>query len=224
MDSLASQLEMFLDALLERVDPKTAALLQRTHAELLAHDYPHHAVGEGQIAPDFTLPDQHGRPVSLHEALARGPVVLTFFRGGWCPFCSIALRALNRVLPKLRRQGASLLAISPQTPDQSLSTAERNALCFPVLSDAGNAVARRYGLVWKLDADYRALYERLGHDLPRINGTPGWELPVAAGYVIDTDGRVALARVDPRVHRRLEPEEALEAVLRLHARHAEPTE
>jgi peroxiredoxin len=104
------------------------------------------------------------------------------------------------------------VAISPQSPVETDRTAERNGLRFPVLSDAGNAVARRYGLVWALEPDRQALYQRLGHDLPRINADPAWELPLAAGYVIAPDGRVVHARVDPRIQIRLEPTDALAAV------------
>ncbi|MCW3473853.1 peroxiredoxin-like family protein [Limobrevibacterium gyesilva] len=215
MESLAKQLDTFLEALLERVDPATAAVLERAENARAKMVLVKTAVGKGDVAPDFTLPDQHGNKVSLHEALTHGPVVLTFFRGGWCPFCSLALRAIDRILPELTRAGASLLAVSPQSAPATLSTVERNTLHFPVLSDRDNEVARRYGLVWELDPDMRALYQRLGHDLPRINGVDSWELPIAAGYVIGRDGRVALAHVDPRTTSRLEPKDALEAVCQL---------
>jgi peroxiredoxin len=105
-----------------------------------------------------------------------------------------------------------VVAVSPQTPEASLSTVERNALGFALLSDTGNAVARKYGLVWHLEPAVQALYARLGHDLPKVNGSGNWDLPVAAGFVIAPDGTVALAHVEPQVNRRLEPARALEAV------------
>jgi peroxiredoxin len=216
MQSLQKKLDTFLASLLERVDPQTAAVLHRScqqREELLRGQ----ALGEGQEAPDFVLPDQDGKPRSLHEALARGPVVLTFFRGGWCPFCSTTLRAMNEIVPELAKAGASLLAISPQGKSATAATADSNALRFPVLSDRDNSVARKYGLVWKLGPEERAKYLRLGHDLPRINGTDSWELPATASYVIAPDGRVKLAHVEAGVHRRLEPEAALEAVRSLQA-------
>lgn len=215
MKSLAKQLDAFLQALLERVEPATAAVLQRAEQARTELMHTQRAIGVGDLAPDFTLPDQHGKPVSLHDALAHGPLVLTFYRGGWCPYCTISLRAMNRIVPELQRAGATLLAISPQTRANSLTTAERNGLAFPLLSDASNAVARRYGLAWSVDPELRALFQRLGHDLPRINATPDWELPLAAGYVIARDGHVVAAEVDPRAHRRLEPAAALDAVRKL---------
>jgi peroxiredoxin len=221
MENLTVQLEAFLDSLMDRLDPGTAAILDRAQHRREVLDLPHRALQVGQQAPDFTLPDQHGKDVSLHEALSRGPVVLIFFRGGWCPFCTITLRAMNRAVSELKRAGAVLLAVSPQTKANSLDTAERNALRFPLLSDNANAVSKRYGLVWKLSEEQRAWYQRIGHDLPRINGAPGWELPVGAGFVIAPDGHVTVAHVDPRLTSRLEPEEALEAVKALQAQTAE---
>jgi peroxiredoxin len=224
MTSLARQLDSYFQALLDRVDRRTAATIERAELARDALEIPERAVRAGDTAPDFSLPDQRGQLHSLAAGVASGPVVLVFFRGGWCPFCSLTLRALDRLVPQLKAAGASLLAISPQTQAASLSTAERNSLRFPLLSDADNAVARRYGLVWRLDADLQALYQRLGHDLPRVNATPTWELPVAAGYVVAPDGRVTLAHVDPRVNRRMEPADALAAVRELQSQPGHPTQ
>ncbi len=212
MNSLSGQLDAFLGALLERVDPATAATFERAEQAREALGISQRAVQVGDVAPDFSLPDQHGKLHSLSGTLANGPVVLAFFRGGWCPFCSLTLRALDRAVPQLRAAGATLLAVSPQTSAASLATAERNALRFALLSDADNAVARRYGIVWRLDAELQALYQRLGHDLPRLNGSAKWELPIGAGYIVAPDGRVSLAHVDPRVNRRMEPAAAVAAV------------
>ena len=211
MGSLSRQLDGFYAALLDRTDAQTADALRRTQAtaaRALALD----ARQVGEPAPDFTLSDQDGNAVTLSEQLARGPVVLTFFRGGWCPFCTIALRALNNVAASFRRSGACLIGISPQAPQGIRNLSESHALNFPLLSDHANAVARSYGLVWRLDAETQDIYRRLGHDIPRINGAPGWELPNPAGYVISRDGVIRHAIVDPRVTHRLEPAEALSAV------------
>jgi peroxiredoxin len=213
MESLTKQLDAFLAGLLDRTDKATAAVLCR--CEQGESGAAGHAVKVGDVAPDFTLTNQYGKPVSLYATLRRGPVVLTFFRGGWCPFCSLALRALTRILPELRRRGGELIAISPQTPAYTYATAERNGLTFPLLSDHDNAVAAKYGLVWTLDPEQRAIYERLGHPLPRMNGTDSWDLPIPAGYVIGKEGRVTYAQVDPHVNRRLEPAAALAAIREL---------
>jgi peroxiredoxin len=139
--------------------------------------------------------------------------VLTFYRGGWCPYCNLALRAYQRALPELHARGAELVAVSPQLPDSSLSTAERNALTFAVLSDAGNRVARDYGLVFAVPDEVVAYYrEHRQHDLTAANGPGAWELPVPATFVIAPDATVVLADVDPDYTRRLEPAAILTAL------------
>jgi peroxiredoxin len=212
MRSLSRQLDTFFTALLERTDPRTAEVLQRINMASPDEALLRGARKAGDVAPDFTLPDQNGVPVSLAEKLACGPVVLTFFRGGWCPFCSIALRALQNVATSIARSGASLIAIAPQDAAGISAMAESQGFTFPLLSDRGNAVARSYGLVWRLDPETQAIYRRLGHDIPAINGAPGWELPMPAGYVIAPGGRICHARVDARVTHRLEPAEVLAAL------------
>jgi peroxiredoxin len=132
--------------------------------------------------------------------------VVVFYRGGWCPFCNMQLRAYQRSLPELAAVGAGLVAISPQNPDHSLSTAEKNALTFPILSDAGGAVSARFGLRFELPPDLRGIYAAFGNDLPRINGEEGWHLPVPATFVVATDGRIVLAEVDTDHRMRPDPE------------------
>jgi peroxiredoxin len=166
---------------------------------------------EGAVAPDFTLPNVDSRPVTLSTLLTQGPVVLTFYRGAWCPYCNLQLRAYQAILPRIRELGASLLAVSPQTPDTSLSTAEQKGLTFPVLSDAGNGVARRYGLVYAVSETLRAA----GAKLPAYNGDETWELPMPGTFVIAPDGTVRLAFVDADWTRRLEPAAILDTVRQL---------
>ncbi len=216
MRSLAQQLDDYLEGLTDRADPEIMAVKRRTTERWLADKVVDAAVKIGDVAPDFTLPDQSGNPVSLNATLRRGPVVVTFFRGGWCPFCTISLRALAKAYPKLRRFHAEVLAISPQPPRQSAAMVEGSALPFPVLSDHDNQVARRYGVVVTFPPELQAVYRRLGHDVSVINEVPGWDLPMPAGYVIaPEDGRVVFAHVDPRIHLRMEPADALAAVERL---------
>jgi peroxiredoxin len=216
MRSLRQQLDEYLEGLMERADPEIMAVKRRTTERWLADKVADAAVKVGDVAPDFTLPDQDGNLVSLSATLRRGPVVLTFFRGGWCPFCTISLRALAKVYPKLRRHQAEVLAISPQPPRQSAATVEGSALPFPVLSDHDNQLARRYGVVVTVPPELQAVYRRLGHDVAAVNGVPNWDLPMPAGYVIaPEDGRIVLAHVDPRLHLRMEPADALAAVERL---------
>lgn len=167
------------------------------------------AVAADAQAPDFELPGADGRPLVLSTLLQSGPVVLTFYRGGWCPYCNLQLKAYQAILPDITALGGRLVAVSPQLPDGSLGTAERNELTFDVASDVGNAVARRYGLVYPLAEELRAALRSNNKALPDINGDESWELPIPATYVIARDGRVVLAFLDVDYRRRLEPEAVL---------------
>jgi len=167
------------------------------------------AVAVDDQAPDFTLPNAQGKLVSLSELLQLGPVIVTFYRGGWCPYCNIQLRAYQAALPEMTALGARLVAISPQLPDGSLSTVETNELAFDVLSDVGNEVAGRFGLVYSLPEELRAALRSNNKALPGINGDESWKLPVPATYVIGKDRRVVLAFIDVDYRNRIDPEEIL---------------
>jgi peroxiredoxin len=211
MPNLTAELNAFMDSLLERVDPATAALIARTQgadARLLDSQ----ALDVGDVAPDFTLPDQDGAMVCLSDRLAQGPVVLIFVRGGWCPFCTLTLRAFDRIGRALHKAGGSLIAVAPTVPDQTRATAERHHLRFPLLSDDQLRVAETYGLVWEPDAELQATLLRMGHDVPRLNGTGDWRLPITAGYVIGPDRVIHTARRARNLTQRLEPAQALQAV------------
>ena len=167
----------------------------------------------GKTVKDFILPDIQGRSVRLYSLLEEGPVILTFYRGGWCPYCNIALRGLQRELPRFRALGAQLIAVSPQLPDESLTTAEKNGLEFPVLSDAGNHVARQLGLCFKLSSGLTELYQQFKHPLEKFNGNEGSnELPVPATFLISTDHTVLRAFVNVDYTKRMEPEDIVAAL------------
>ena len=164
------------------------------------------AVKVGQKAPDFSLPDQIGETVSLDRVLQRGPAVVVFYRGEWCPYCDLTLRTYQRVLPSITSLGASLIAISPQTPDSTLTTVENKELTFSVLSDVGNVVARKYGLVFVTP-------EAARHPgISAANGDESWELPMPATFIVAQDGTIRLAFVDADWTHRLEPAELLKAL------------
>jgi peroxiredoxin len=161
---------------------------------------------EGEMAPDFALPGATGDTVRLSALLQQGPVVLAWYRGGWCPYCNLELAALQEALPEINKAGGQLVAISPEIPDSSLSTKEKGELGFHVLSDVGNSVAREYGIVYTLPEDVKQSF--LGRlDLPAYNADDSWELPLAVTYVIGTDGTIRYAFVDPDYRRRAEPAE-----------------
>lgn len=209
---LQEQLDMFRAEFARTAPSGRVELYEARIGELRAGFALEEALGTGDKAPDFSLPDVQGNPVSLSDLLLRGPAVVTFYRGGWCPYCNIQLRAYQTILPEMGALGARLVAISPQLPDGSLSTAQTNALTFDVLSDVGNAVAHRYGLVYALPEDLRDALRSNNKALPAINGDGSWELPVPATYVIAPDGHIALASIDVDYRKRLEPDAILAAV------------
>jgi peroxiredoxin len=171
----------------------------------------------GDTVPDITLPNASEKPVSVQTILKQGPVVLTFYRGSWCPFCNLQLNALQQELPKIKQAGASLIAISPQTPDNSLDVVEKHNLTFEVLSDAGNRIAKQFGLVFKTEDAFKAFQSKLGVDLAEFNNDATYELPTPATYIINTDGKIAYASVQSDWTQRIEPSEVVEALKRLPA-------
>lgn len=160
----------------------------------------------GQIAPGFVLPDMQGHHVALADLLHTGPVVITFYRGEWCPFCDLTLRAYQLTLPQITAYNATMLAISPQTLEWSQLSAQQKGLDFAVLSDTGNMVARQYGLVYAVADTMRAVWAQINSgSLPTYNTDESWELPLPGTFVVDRSGTVRLAFVDPDYTRRLDP-------------------
>lgn len=194
------------------ISPERLARSQAFSAKLIAAHIERNAVGVGAVAPNFSLPDTQGTPMQLSELLASGPVVLAFYRGAWCPYCNLQLRTYQKALPQIAAHGATLVAVSPQLPDGSLSMTEKNELTFPVLSDIGNVVARHYGLVFAVDAETREKYLGMNIDLERSNGAGGWELPMPGTFVIDRSGVIRLAFVTPDYTQRLEPADIVAAL------------
>jgi peroxiredoxin len=169
------------------------------------------ALKVGDRAPEFELPGANGQKVKLSELLARGPVVVTWYRGGWCPYCNISLRGFHKSLPEIRAAGASLVAISPELPDSSISTAEKNHLDFDVLSDRGNKTAHAYGVAYKIPPVVAAQFKgRL--DLAKHNGDTSGELPLGVTYVIDRAGIIRYAFVDADYRKRAEPSDVVAAL------------
>lgn len=207
--SLTQELADFKAAFIARVDPARVAMMENATAELRATGIEQTALQVGAAAPDLTLPDATGKPVRLADLWATGPLVMIFYRGGWCPYCNLELRAWQQQLDALHAKGARLVAISPQTPDNSLSIAEKNALAFPVLSDSNPAVAEAFGVAFELPAELVGLYRRVGNDLPTLNGNGRWVLPVPATYVIGMDGRIQQAHIEADYRERAEPAEVL---------------
>jgi peroxiredoxin len=196
------------------------ATMHRATAELVASGQAEGAKRAGEVAPRFVLSDQDGEPVSSAGLLAKGPLVVTFYRGVWCPYCNMELAAVQAALPEILARGGSVVAISPQTPPNSRKSARQNGLTFPILSDIGGEIAKAFGLRFKLPDDLIELYRAFKNDLPIINADPSWTLPMPARYVIGTDGVIAYAEVNPDYTRRPDPSELLPVLDKLRAQRA----
>ncbi|NEO54406.1 MAG: AhpC/TSA family protein [Okeania sp. SIO3B5] len=185
------------------------AKMNKAVVDLANSDIVDNSLKVGNKVPNFSLPNAVGKIVELNSLLVESPVVISFYRGGWCPYCSMELRGLQKYLPQITELGAKLIAISPETPDNSLSTTEKNELTFEVLSDSGNQVAKKFGLVFQMPEELRPIYQSFGVDLPAYNGDESFELPIPATYVIASDGTIIHAFVNPDYTQRLDPEEII---------------
>ena len=192
------------------VPPETQAVHAQAVAELKQRRLAAGILPVGAKAPQFELHDQDGRPVSSSDLLAGGRLVLCFIRGRWCPFCVGQMEAMNLLQPQIEEAGATLVAISPQTVKQSFFMHDQYRLRFPMLADAGNQVARQFGLTYRVPAAQELVYHRAFINLPFANGDESWELPIPATYILDRDGTVLYASANEDYTERPEPAEILE--------------
>ena len=191
--------------------------MARATAELINSGQAQRAKKAGDVAPEFTLKDPDGNPVSSRELLARGPLVVSFYRGVWCPYCNLELQALQASLADVTARGASLVAISPQTAANSRKSQRDNKLEFPILSDVRSEVANAFGIRFALPDYLAETYRSFGNNLAVINDDPAWVLPMPARYVIGSDGIIAYAEVNPDYTQRPDPSELLPVLDRLRA-------
>ena len=210
--TLAEQLENQLTQVRAKISGDTQDIMEQATTDLINSGITEQTLQVGDTVPPISLPNALGKTVNIQDLLTEGALVISFYRGQWCPYCNLELRALQQALPEFKALGASLVAISPQTPDNSLSTTEKNELSFEVLSDVGNQVARQLGLVFQIPEQLRPIYQNFGIDLPEHNGDETFELPIAATYVINRDGKVVYAFVNPDYTQRAEPADILAAV------------
>jgi peroxiredoxin len=192
-------------------------IMHRATAELIQSGQAQHAKKAGDTAPEFTLRDPDGRDVVSRDLLAKGPLVVSFYRGVWCPYCNLELQALQAALPEIATRSASLVAISPQTAPNSRKSQRENKLDFPILSDVKSEVAAAFGIRFALSDELIGLYKTFKNDLPTFNADPSWVLPMPARYVIGTDGVIAYAEVNPDYTHRPDPSELLPVLDRLRA-------
>jgi peroxiredoxin len=189
------------------VPAETQAIHARAVAELRLQRLAANILPVGEKVPEFQLQDHDGKSVSSSDLLAKGRLVLCFIRGRWCPFCVSQMEAMNLFLPEIEKAGATLVAISPQTVQQSFFMRDQHKLRFPLLSDTGNNIARRFGLTYRVPTEQQAVYQRAFVNLPFVNGDDSWELPIPATFIIDGKGSVLYASANEDYTDRLEPEE-----------------
>jgi peroxiredoxin len=192
------------------VPPETLAIHTRVIAQLREQGIASAALAQGAKAPHFVLNDHNGNPVSSAGFLHKGRLVICFFRGRWCPFCVGQLEAMDLIVPRIQEAQALLIAISPQTVQQSFFMADQHKLRFPLLSDPRNHVARQFGLVYSVPDYQQSVYRRVFINLPFANGDETWELPIPATYILDDNGSVLYASVNADYTERPEPSEILQ--------------
>ena len=187
------------------VPPAVSEALHRGTKELIASGAQNRALKAGDIAPEFTLPDADGNSISSKALIAKRPLVVTFYRGVWCPYCNFDLSALEEAWSEIEARGASLVAISEQTAANSRKSQRQNGLGFPIIGDHGGEISAQFGVRWTLPDYLREVHKVLGADPTQFNGEDSWTLPMPARYVIAQDGAIAYAEVNADYSRRPEP-------------------
>jgi len=210
--SLIDELQAFREKSEAGIPPEIREKFQKQQMELKERQIEASAKKQGDKMDNFELSNAKGDKVSLENVLKNGPVVISFYRGGWCPYCNMELRALQSCLPEIKALGAQLLAISPQVPDKSLTTQEKNELEFEVLSDQGNEVAKALGLVFEVAEELRPIYKQWGADLTEFHGDEKYELPIPSTIVVDTDGTIIHAHHDLDYTNRMDPGKILDVL------------
>ena len=216
MTTLNTELRAFYAARQQQIPAEIRAIMQRAGQELAESGRADRSLTVGAQAPRFNLPTASGQTLALDDLLTDGPVVLTFYRGAWCPYCNIALRSLQKHHEAITARGARLVAVSPQIPDESLTLTEKHDLAFDVLSDIGSDTAKQSGLAFDLPDDLAAVYAKLGFDLQRVNDGHPRTLPLPATYVIDRDGVIRWSFVNTDYTTRAEPADILAALDAMH--------
>jgi peroxiredoxin len=211
--TLQSELDTFRAGWEARVGQTIAKLIAGDIDNLRTTGILDRAAKAGDVLPrTANLVDPHNRPFDLARLANEKPLIVTFYRGGWCPYCNLELRAYQALLTEIHGAGAELVAVSPELPDHTMTTAEKNDVTFTVLSDGGGELASALGIRFTLSDDVKPFYEKAGHALPDRNGDGAWALPMPATFVVERGGRIAEAFIEPDYRKRLDPKAALAAL------------
>ena len=204
-EGLNEQLQQLSEKSKEGMPPDKVAVMERSLAELKVSNMIEQAPQVGQSLPDATLLDVNGSSKRLFDLIGDKSAIVTFYRGGWCPYCNLQLHAYSTHLEEIESLGATLVAISPELPDQSLTTKQKNDIKFRVVSDKSNQYARSLKIVFELNSELQAVYREFGISLEKNQGNDSWELPLAATFVIDRNRVIRYAFVDADYKKRAEP-------------------
>jgi peroxiredoxin len=207
--ALTKELSTFYNQFQETAPKEVISVINETLVNFKNTYDPAKAIQPGSAFPQFQLSDATGNKVSLNDLLAKGPFLVSFYRGEWCPYCNIELHALQKHLDDFGKRGVTLVAISPELPDQSLSTSEKLSLKFPVLSDVNNELAKQLGIVVTQPDSMQTVFDKFGVDWNKRYGNDQLEVPVPATILVDKDGIVRNSFVNPEYQYRLDPETAL---------------
>ncbi len=207
--SVQSQLDAMNAKMSKMVSPATAKTFSDGIKSLKASGILERAIKKGDKAPDFELKNATGKKIELSNLLKKGPVVIIWYRGGWCPYCNIQLHDIQKYLPEIKSLNATLVAITPETPDNSINMLEKHKLQFEVLSDIDNKVAHKYKIVYKLSAPLLKEFKKFKIDVAKHNGNNKNELPLAVTYIINTDGIVSYSFINEDYKKRAEPSELI---------------
>lgn len=207
---LADEIKNFQDGFIPNIPEETLNLLMSELQTLINKGLAESALNKGDNFPSFSLPNAENNSLVFNDLIKNDPLVISFYRGAWCPYCNLELNALQQRQAEIINAGGQLIAISPQVPDKSSDQISKSQLTFEVLSDAGNKLAKQCGLVFTLPESLRPIYEAWQLDIPGHNADDTFELPMPATYIIGTDGIVHYAFVDMDYTKRLEPDIIIE--------------
>ncbi len=213
--TLEMQIKKMQEQTLPMIPEDVLNLLLSKTKELSETGIADKALNNGDKIPQIKLPNAHNKTINVNELLSDGPIVISFYRGGWCPYCNLELKALQNNIKEIEKAGGKLIAISPELPDNSLTTSEKHNLGFEVLSDTGNKTAKEFGLVFNLAEELRPIYKQFNFDIPKNNGEDSWSLPIPATYVINKEGVIVHSFINADYTKRMEPAEIVETLKNL---------
>ncbi len=208
--TLNDQLKLMREA--SKASPEQKKVMEEAAEKLRKSHLAEKALKVGNTMPDFSLPNASGKKIQLSSLLKKGPVVIAFYRGSWCPYCNVQLNSYQQILPEFKKRGATLVAITPEKRDLSVETTKDKQLEFDILTDKDNQLARKLGLVFGVPAELKALYQQFGIDLAKSQGNPDWKLPVPATYIVQNDRKITYAFVDTDYTQRAEPADLLKSL------------